>query len=210
MFYKTIKESVTTELIIKKSRFISSLIPLFQFQDVEQQLHDVKQKYPGANHYCFAYMIRQDGVIGERSSDDGEPSGTAGWPMLNVLKTNSLVNVIAIVIRYFGGTLLGTGGLVKAYTQSVQSAFDSVRIVTMEYAQKIAVTLDYSYYGNFEKHFSNLLSQLTDIQYTERVRVELWIAVEMVHDFLAKVNNLSLGTASIEVIEEGFVPKDRL
>lgn len=127
MFYKTIKEIVTIELIIKKSRFISLLIPINQLQDIEKELHDAKQKYPGANHYCFAYIIRQDGSILERCSDDGEPSGTAGWPILNVLKTRYLENVVAIVIRYFGGTLLGTGGLVKAYTLSVKSTLDAAR-----------------------------------------------------------------------------------
>lgn len=206
MFYKTIKEGVTTELVIKKSRFLTILIPLFQLQEVEKEIHYVKQKYPGANHYCFAYIIRQDGVVGERCSDDGEPSGTAGWPMLNVLKMKGLENVMAMVIRYFGGTLLGTGGLVKAYTQSVQSALDSAWIVTMEYSQKIAVALDYTYYGNFEKQFSNILNQLTAIQYTERVRVELWIAVEIADDFIAKVDNLSLGTATVELLEKDFVP----
>lgn len=204
MFYKTIKEIVTTELIIKKSRFISILIPLNQLQDVEKEIHDAKQKYPGANHYCFAYIIRQDGSILERCSDDGEPSRTAGWPILNVLKTKCLENVIVIVIRYFGGTLLGTGGLVKAYTQSVQSVLDPARIVTMEYAQKIVVTLDYSHYGNFEKQFSHIMNQIADIQYTERVRIELWVAVDKLDDFMAKVVNLSLGTATMELCEEGY------
>lgn len=204
MFYKTIKEIVTAELMIKKSRFIAILIPLNLLQDVEKELHDAKQKYPGANHYCFAYIIRQDGSILERCSDDGEPSGTAGWPILNVLKTRCLENVIAIVIRYFGGTLLGTGGLVKAYTQSIQSALEPARIVTMEYAQKIVVTLDYSYYGNFEKQFSHIMHQIADIQYAERVRVELWIAVDKLDDFMAKVVNLSLGTAMMDLCEVGY------
>ncbi|MDD3364665.1 MAG: YigZ family protein [Syntrophomonas sp.] len=207
MFYKTIKEIVIVELIIKKSRFISLLIPINQLQDVEKELHDAKQKYPDANHYCLAYIIRQDGSILERCSDDGEPSGTAGWPILNVLKTRYLENVVAIVIRYFGGTLLGTGGLVKAYTQSVKSTLDAAQIVSMEYAQKIVVTLNYSHYGSFEKQFSNIMSQIADIQYTERVRVELWIAVDKLHDFMAKVVNLSLGTATMELCEEGFVPQ---
>jgi uncharacterized YigZ family protein len=207
MFYKTIKEIVTVELIIKKSRFISLLIPINQLQDVEKELHDARQKYPGANHYCFAYIIRQDGSILERCSDDGEPSGTAGWPILNVLKTRYLENVVSIVIRYFGGTLLGTGGLVKAYTQSVKSTLDAAQIVSMEYAQKIVVTLNYSHYGSFEKQFSNIMSQIADIQYTERVRLELWIAVDKLHDFVAKVVDLSLGTATLELCEEGFVPQ---
>ena len=205
MFYKAIKEVFTAELIIKKSRFISILIPLNQLQDVEKELHDAKQKYPGANHYCFAYTIRQEGSILERCSDDGEPSGTAGRPILNVLKTRYLENVLAIVIRYFGGVLLGTGGLVKAYTQSVQSALDPAQIVSMECARKIVVTLDYCHYGSFEKQFSNIMKQLADIQYTEQVRVELWIAVDKLPDFMAKVVNLSLGTATMELGEAGFV-----
>ncbi len=141
MFYKTIKEVVTTEINIKKSRFISLLIPQNQLQSVEKALRDARQKYPGANHYCYAYIIKQYAALLERCSDDGEPSKTAGWPMLNVLKMKSLENVMAIVIRYFGGTLLGTGGLVKAYTQSVQTALDAAKIVNMEYCQKVMITL---------------------------------------------------------------------
>lgn len=207
MFYKTIKEVVNGELIIKKSRFISVLIPVHQLQDVEKQLYDTRQKYPGANHYCFAYIIKQDEIISERCSDDGEPSGTAGWPILNVLKKRNLENVMAIVVRYFGGTLLGTGGLVKAYTQSVQSALDAAQIVNMEYCQKILITLDYSHYGSFEKQFSNIMNQLTDIQYTDRVRLEIWIAVDKVNDFMTKVDDLSLGTAKMELLEKEFVPQ---
>jgi len=115
-------------------------------QDIDTGRDEVRQKYPGANHYCFAYRLRQDDSILERCSDDGEPTGTAGSPMLNVLAQNELENIMAIVVRYFGGTLLGTGGLVKAYTQSVQSALDKARIISMEYSQKIMLTLDYSYY----------------------------------------------------------------
>lgn len=206
MFYKTIKEVVTTEINIKKSRFISLLIPQNQLQSVKKALRDARQKYPGANHYCYAYIIKQDAALLERCSDDGEPSKTAGWPMLNVLKMKSLENVMAIVIRYFGGTLLGTGGLVKAYTQSVQTALDAAKIVNMEYCQKIGITLDYAYYGNYEKQFSNIMNQVTDIQFTDRIKVELWIAVDMADDFLAKADNLSLGTATTELCEKEFIP----
>ncbi len=209
MFYKTVKEIVTAELIIKKSRFISILIPLKQLQDADKSIQDAKQKYPGANHYCFAYINRQNGSILERCSDDGEPSGTAGWPILNVLKKRDLEDVMAIVIRYFGGSLLGTGGLVRAYTQTVQSALDAVQTVNMEYSQKIVVTLDYSHYGSFEKQFSSIMDHVTDIQYSERVRLELWIAVDKVDDFISKVENLSLGTATMELSEDGFVPNDK-
>jgi uncharacterized YigZ family protein len=208
MFYKTIKEVSTAELIIKKSRFISIITPLNQLPDAEKELHAARQKYPGANHYCYAYIIRQDGRLLERCSDDGEPSGTAGRPILNVLKTSHLENVLAVVIRYYGGVLLGTGGLVKAYTQAVQSALDSVRIVSLKYAQKITVTMDYCYYGSFEKQFSSIMKQSANIQYGEKVKAELWIAVDKLSDFMGKVVNLSLGTATMELGEAGFVPQD--
>lgn len=196
------------ELNIKKSRFISIIIPLSQLPDAEKELHATRQKYPGANHYCYAYIIRQDGNLLERCSDDGEPSGTAGRPILNVLKTRHLENVLAIVIRYFGGVLLGTGGLVKAYTQSLQSVLDSARIISLEYAQKLIITLDYGYYGSLEKQFSSIMKQSADIQYGEQVRAELWIAVDQLPDFMAKVVNLSSGTASMELGKSGFVPQE--
>jgi uncharacterized YigZ family protein len=205
MIYKTINKAVTAELIIKKSRFISVLIPLSQLQDVEKVLYDVKQKYPKANHYCFAYIIRQDRSALERCSDDGEPSGTAGWPLLNVLKKRELENIMAIVVRYFGGTLLGTGGLVKAYTQTVQSALDGATTVNMEYSQNLMVRFNYSHYGSFENIFFNIMNQVTDIQYSDMVSLKIWIAVDNVNDFIEKVDQLTGRTAIIDRLEEGFI-----
>lgn len=206
MNYKTISEACNSELIIKKSRFICILSPLTELREVEVKLREAKQRYPGANHYCFAYRIRHDSKILERCSDDGEPSGTAGWPMLNVLQQKNLENVMAIVIRYFGGTLLGTGGLVRAYTQSVQSTLDTSHIIIMEYSQKTSVTLEYSYYGSFEKQFFGLI-KVTDITYTDHVRVELWISADKAADFISRVDNLTLGTAKIENLGEDYVAK---
>ncbi len=208
MTYKTINDTTIAEIIIKKSRFICILMPLNQMQDIDTGRDEVRQKYPGANHYCFAYRLRQDGSILERCSDDGEPGGTAGWPMLNVLAQNDLENIMAIVVRYFGGTLLGTGGLVKAYTQSVQSALNKARIISMEYSQKIILTLDYSYYGISENYLSNIINKVADIQYAEQVRLEVWVAVDKLGTFVAKVEDLSSGTAKVEMGEQGFVPNN--
>lgn len=105
MSFRTINDTIIAEIIIKKSRFICIVMPVNHMQDIDTGRDKVSQKYPGANHYCFAYRLRQDGSILERCSDDGEPSGTAGWPMLNVLAQNNLENIMAIVVRYFGGTL---------------------------------------------------------------------------------------------------------
>jgi len=205
MTYKTINDTITAEIVIKKSRFICILMPLNQIQDIETGRDEAKQKYPGANHYCFAYRLRQDGSLVERCSDDGEPGGTAGWPMLNVLAQKDLENIMAIVVRYFGGTLLGTGGLVKAYTQSVQSALDKARIICMEYSQKILLTLDYNCYGSFEKYFHSTLAEITDIQYADRINLEIWVAIDKLDDFMAKIEDLSSGTATMRLCEQAFV-----
>lgn len=205
MTYKTINNTIIAEIIIKKSRFICILMPLNQIQDIETGRDEAKQKYPGANHYCFAYRLRQDGSLLERCSDDGEPGGTAGWPMLNVLAQKDLENIMAIVVRYFGGTLLGTGGLVKAYTQSVQSALDKARIICMEYSQKIMLTLDYNYYGSFEKYLHSMIAEIEDIQYSDHIKLEIWVAIDKLDDFTAKIDNLSSGTATIELCEQDFV-----
>jgi len=205
MTYKTVNDATIAEIVIKKSRFICILMPLNQIQDIETGRDEAKQKYPGANHYCFAYRLRQDGSLLERCSDDGEPGGTAGWPMLNVLAQKDLENIMAIVVRYFGGTLLGTGGLVKAYTRSVLSALDKARIIHMEYSQKIMLTLDYNCYGSFEKHFHSIIADITDIQYADHIKLEIWVAIDKLDDFTAKIDNLGSGTATMELCEQAFV-----
>lgn len=206
MYYKTIRQAVSAEHIVKKSKFIAVLTPMSQIQDVEKTLQEVQQQYPGANHYCFSYIVRQDGSILERCSDDGEPNGTAGWPILNVLKNKELENIMAVVVRFFGGTLLGTGGLVKAYTRAVQAALDKAPIIQMEYSQKLMVSLDYSHYGSFQNQFFKLLNQLNNIEYTDLVNLELWIAVDKLESFIGGLNKLTGGKAKIEYREKDFVP----
>lgn len=129
---KTIQNNVTAQIIEKKSKFIADLIYVTSQEQAEKELQEIKKRYYDAKHHCFAYRIMQkDGVI-ERASDDGEPTGTAGGPMLNLLQKNELLNVIVVVTRYFGGILLGTGGLVRAYTQSVKEALEKAEVVTEE------------------------------------------------------------------------------
>ena len=129
---KTIKENVTAQLAEKKSKFISDIYHVNSVEEAEAKLQEIHKKYYDAKHHCFAYRIlEQDGII-EKASDDGEPSGTAGAPMLNILQKNELCNIIVVVTRYFGGILLGTGGLVRAYTQVAKQAVENAQIVTVE------------------------------------------------------------------------------
>lgn len=120
----TIKNNVEAEIVEKKSKFIANLFYIENSEEAEKIIKETKKKYFDARHNCIAYRIIEDNKIVERFSDDGEPSGTAGAPMLNILQKNGYVNVLIVVTRYFGGILLGTGGLVRAYSNSLIQAIE--------------------------------------------------------------------------------------
>ncbi len=130
---KTIKENVNAQISEKKSKFIADLIYVSSEEEAQANLEQIRKKYYDARHHCFAYRILEKDTILERASDDGEPSGTAGAPMLNLLSKNDLMNVLLVVTRYFGGILLGTGGLVRDYTEASQQAIKKASIVTQKW-----------------------------------------------------------------------------
>ena len=129
----SIKENIQTEIVVKKSKFICNLIKVESQEEAENTIKQIKKRYYDARHNCIAYRVIEDEKIIEKSSDDGEPSGTAGGPMLNILQKNNLCNVIVIVTRYFGGILLGTGGLVRAYSDVTINSIDISEKVEIEY-----------------------------------------------------------------------------
>ncbi len=132
----TIKENIQAELVEKKSKFIANLIYVENTNEAEKIIRETKKKYFDARHNCIAYRVIEKGQIVERFSDNGEPSGTAGAPMLNILQKNGYVNVLIIVTRYFGGILLGTGGLVRAYSNSLMLATDKSQKLLKDYETK--------------------------------------------------------------------------
>lgn len=136
---KTIKNKVTNELIINKSRFITVLYPIFKEDDVKLKIENIKKEYRDATHYCYAYIIGSK----EKCSDDKEPSGTAGRPILNVLKNNDITNILCIVIRYFGGIKLGSGGLIRAYSSSVNNALKICEFGILDKGYEITIEFDY-------------------------------------------------------------------
>ncbi len=141
--YRTVLESVHAQIIEKRSRFITTLLPVDDEQKVHQALAEIRTEHPEANHHCTAFRLK-DGL--ERASDDGEPSGTAGRPMLHVLQQQNVTDVLAIVTRYFGGTLLGAGGLVRAYTSAVSLALKDAMIVSYIAHDQYNFTVTYSDY----------------------------------------------------------------
>lgn len=153
--FKTILEKNTTaEIIEKKSRFIANLFYVETPQEAENKIKQIKKKYYDAKHNCFAYITLNENEIQKKCSDDGEPSGTAGAPMLEILEKQSIYNVVVIVTRYFGGILLGTGGLVRAYSDSLKEAVKKSTLVEQEPGYEAEIKLPYADFEKF-KYFCN-------------------------------------------------------
>lgn len=153
--FKTILEKNTTaEIIEKKSRFIANLFYVETPQEAENKIKQIKKKYYDAKHNCFAYITLNENEIQKKCSDDGEPSGTAGAPMLEILEKQSIYNVVVIVTRYFGGILLGTGGLVRAYSDLLKEAIKKSTLVEQEPGYEAEIKLPYADFEKF-KYYCN-------------------------------------------------------
>ncbi len=182
--YVTIKSNVQVEIVEKKSKFIANFIYVETIEEAENVIKETKKKYFDARHNCIAYRILQDKKIIEKSSDDGEPSGTAGAPMLNILQKNNFVNVLIIVTRYFGGILLGTGGLVRAYSDSLQKAIENSEKTTIYQGTVIKITLDYNYLEQFKYYCRNKNVDILNLEYLELVTCNIIIPNEKTGEFL--------------------------
>lgn len=136
---KSIKEEITNEIIINKSRFITILTNINDIDKVKEKLEYIKKQYKDATHYCYAYIINNH----EKCSDNGEPSGTAGMPILNVLKQNNLTNILCVTVRYFGGIKLGAGGLIRAYSTSASEALNKANIINLVNGYNITIEFPY-------------------------------------------------------------------
>ena len=167
---KTIELDNCEELIEKKSRFIATLKYVESEEEAINKIKEIKKVYYDARHNCYAYRVIENGEIIQRSNDDGEPSGTAGAPMLNILEKNEIVNVLIVVTRYFGGILLGTGGLVKAYSGSLQKAIQNNRLLEKEYGYEAEVIVDYENLKKIEYFFKTNNITVINKEYLEKIR----------------------------------------
>ena len=193
--YRTIKEDNQHEVEIKKSRFICFLKRIETEEEAKAFIQQIKKEHWKANHNCSAFVLGDHHEI-QRSSDDGEPSGTAGVPMLEVLKKNDLINVCAVVTRYFGGTKLGAGGLIRAYSGSVAQAIVHTGIVEGRLQQEVFVQLDHSNWGKMENFIASENLAVKDTQFTDRVVVICMVDENQVDDFEAQVTDLLNGQVS--------------
>lgn len=200
--FKSIKENASAELVEKKSKFIANVFYVESRAEAENMIKEINKKYHDARHNCYAYrVVTSDGVI-EKASDDGEPSGTAGAPMLTILSKNNLANVLVIVTRYFGGILLGTGGLVKAYSESCSLGIEKAGIVEKYIAKVYKVELNYSDVDKFKYFAKNNDIIILNEEYLENVILEIGLKEKDILDNLTQNDKI---VRNIQFLKEMYV-----
>lgn len=201
--YRTLGEFRTDEVIIKRSRFIGWGAPVSTEHEALAILEQIRSDHPQATHHCYAYKVGL-GTETVRFSDDGEPSGTAGKPILEVLQREGLRNALVVVTRYFGGTLLGAGGLVRAYAQSAKMAVDAAGIVEQVRHARIAMELDYEWFGRvqYELQERNILIESSD--YGEKVSLTVLARLPEVDGLVKLIRELTNGQAEPEIVEHVY------
>ena len=205
--FKTIKEENQEEIIEKKSKFIANIFPAETVEQAEEIIKETKKKYFDARHNCVSYRIIQENQIIEKSSDDGEPSGTAGAPMLNILQKNNLANIVVIVTRYFGGILLGTGGLVRAYSDSLLKAISTSKIVEKELGEELEAILDYNNFEIFKYYCKNNNIKIINIEYGEHVVCKIELKEEKKVNLMRDYETKKLNLKNIRIISKKYIEK---
>ena len=202
--YESIEKLTKRNTEIKKSLFIAQIAPVNSEKEAQDFILSVKKNMRDATHNCSAYRI---GIkqIAERSSDDGEPQGTAGHPMLHVLQANNLTNVVATVTRYFGGIKLGAGGLTRAYSSSLANALNDSKIIRFTPHQKIILTVNYTFVGAFENYIKDTDIIVTDRLFTDKVKISMLCLTENSDKHIDFFTNMTSGTAIIETPNEEYV-----
>ncbi len=201
----TIKEHIQSEIVEKKSKFIANIFFVESVEEAENKIKEVKKRFHDARHNCSSYRVLKDGKIVEKSSDDGEPSGTAGGPMLNILQKKELVNVVVIVTRYFGGILLGTGGLVRAYSEVTQNAIEEAKKTEIILGKEFEVTIDYSNFEKLKYYAKNNSINISKVEYGNEIICILQISNENIGRFLDDVEKKNLNIMEYKEIGEKYI-----
>lgn len=200
MEFKTIARRCEARFIEKKSEFIGYLCPVQTEEQAVAFIEEIRAMHRKATHNCYAYILRDNNAA--RHSDDGEPGGTAGVPIYEVLRKEGLTDVCCVVTRYFGGVLLGAGGLVRAYTKGAKDAVDAAQIKCMAEAVKLAVTVDYGLYGRLAQVFADFDARVEDERFADNVRIVLHIRAENSQKLTDKLVDVCNGAVSVEEIEK--------
>ncbi|MFC7062459.1 YigZ family protein [Halobacillus seohaensis] len=202
--YQTVKEEGHLEITVQKSRFIGYIKRCETEEEAKSFIQSIKKKHQDATHNCSAYMIGEHDLI-QKANDDGEPSGTAGVPMLEVLKKMELKDTAVVVTRYFGGIKLGAGGLIRAYSSTTSEAIRSIGVVNRELMQTMKVKADYSLLGKLENELRNSKYQIQRIEYLDNVEVYIYVNSQEIEEFCTWVTNLTNGKSIISYGEHSYL-----
>jgi uncharacterized YigZ family protein len=202
--YKTIRGYGEAEIIISKSRFITYIDRAETEDEALQFIEKIKKMHPTATHNCSCYIIGEHDHI-QKANDDGEPSGTAGVPMLEVLKKQGLKDTVVVVTRYFGGIKLGGGGLIRAYGKSTTTGISAAKVVERKQHHLMKVSIDYNWLGKVENEIRSSHYALKEIQYTDGVEVFVHVLKDDIESFTNWLIEVTNGQAKIESIETLFI-----
>ena len=205
--FKTIDKNVEAEIVEKKSKFIANVFYVESVQEAEELIKKVKKQHNEARHNCFAFSVfTREGVV-DRFSDDGEPSGTAGSPMLNIITSKRITNVLVVVTRYFGGILLGTGRLVRAYTGAFQEALEKVNIIEKELGVMAKFVVTYSDLEKLKYYLKQNDIDIINNDFNENVEVYVDITENKLEDLNNRLNDLNFDIISQEILQEKYIDK---
>lgn len=206
-FYYTVKEAGQHDISIQKSRFITYLSRAKTEEEAQAFIQSIKKKHYDATHNCTAYVIGENNDI-QKANDDGEPSGTAGVPMLEVLKKRDLRDTVVVVTRYFGGTKLGAGGLIRAYGSATTEGINAVGVVKRILMQLISVTIDYAQLGKIENELHQSAYEIKEKNYLEKVELIVYVEKGKEEEFCDWVTNLTSGEANIQLGDVEYIEED--
>ena len=200
--YKTVEKEASNFFIEKKSKFIGYAKPVKTQEDALEFISKIKSKHWDATHNVYAYVLRENNI--QRYSDDGEPSGTAGVPVLDVMLKESLVDVCVVATRYFGGTLLGAGGLVRAYSHTSKIALEAAGIITMAQCSVMSAEVDYSFYDRLNILLSDFSAVILNTSFSDKVCVEFSVKENIADLLNAKLIDVSNGKYISKFIRNEF------
>ena len=205
---KTIKENTSSEIVEKKSKFIANLFYVQTQEEAEEKIKEIRKKYHDARHNCYAYSIMtKDGII-NKMSDDGEPSGTAGNPMLNIILKRELINVLVIVTRYFGGILLGTGGLVRAYSDATLEAIEKAEFVIEQIGYELEIIINYQELEKIEYYCEKNGLYIINKEYGEKIKCNIEVTKEEKDKILKLNEDGNFKIENYKIIKEKNIRKN--
>lgn len=203
----SIDKNTEVEITVKKSKFIANLIKVDNQEMANEKLKEIKKKYHDARHNCFAYRVYEDDNLIERFSDDGEPSGTAGSPMLNILQKNDIANVLVVVTRYFGGILLGTGGLIRAYSDATLNAISDINFVEYVLGLGLQIDLEYDQFESFKYYCKKNGINIEKIDYTEKIVCLINMEENKKDKLMTDYSTKNINLNEIKILSKKFIEK---